>query len=178
MARNKKWKVERHFLFGNHEERIVRATEDNPELFGSVGLHQCLTPGWKQHEFLKPVELDGVHYAHYFYQPNTSKPFTGTIENRLKNIGHSFTMGHQQGLLVGLRDIVGETRQRGLVFGSTYLHDEEYKGHQGNTHWRGIAVCRNVEDGNYDLSEVSLDALCKRYEGISLTEFMCRQQAA
>jgi hypothetical protein len=53
--------------------------------------------------------------------------------------------------------------QRGLIVGSYYQHDEDYKGPQGNHHWRGIIVKHEVRDGNYDMMEVSMDFLRERY---------------
>jgi hypothetical protein len=112
-----------------------------------------------------------VGYAHYWYQPMSGRPFTGMIETRLKTIGHSFTQGHQQTLMYGFR-YVSETSQHGLVAGSCYLHDEDYKGPQGNSHWRGIIVCHEVQDGSYDPMFISLDYLCRRYERKRLCDFM------
>jgi len=171
MARGK-WKPERHFLFGNHEERILRACNDHPALAGALSLDALALTGWTTHKFLEPAILDGIHYSHYFYNPNTGRPYCGeNLYPRLKTIGHSFTMGHQQGLQYCLRP-VGGARHQGLVLGSTYLHDEKYLGPQGNANWRGIVVCHQVENGQYDPMFVSLDFLCRKYEGRTLAQFM------
>ncbi len=165
----KSWEPKRHFLLGNHENRITRATQDNAQLIGTISLDDLNVSamGWKVHPFLEPVWLDGICYSHYFYQPNSGKPFGGMAETRLKTVGHSFTMGHQQGLQSAQRSVLGK-RQRALIAGSCYLHSEEYRGPQAREEWRGILVCHNVKDGNYDLMEVSLSYLCKRYTGKSL----------
>lgn len=172
-GRRRKWKPRKVFLHGNHENRITRAVEANAQLDGLLSLDQ-LAPeslGWEVHPFLEPVWIDGVCYAHYFYQPMTGRAYGGTnVELRLKTIGHSFTMGHQQGLLYGLRSVGGRT-QHGLVAGSCYLHDEEYRGPQANHHWRGIVVCHQVEHGSFDPMFVGLDFLCRKYEGKRLSEF-------
>lgn len=169
------WLPELHFLRGNHENRIERACEADAQLDGLLSVEDLDTRGWKVHPFLQPVILDGIAYAHYFYQPMTGRPFAGTIENRLKHVGHSFTMGHQQTLLYGVRYVLDRS-QHGLVAGACYLHDEDYKGPQGNAHWRGIIVCHEVRMGSYDPMFVSLEYLCRRYEGVSLADF--REQAA
>lgn len=170
------WTPDLHFLLGNHEERIVRATEDNAQLDGllSLDMLNAADHGWQVHDFLTPVILDGVAYAHYFYNPMTGRPFSGTVENRLRQIGHTFTMGHQQQLLYGIRYVLGRA-QHGLIAGACYLHDEDYKGPQGNDHWRGIIVCHEVRDGDYSPMFVTLDYLCRRYEGKSLSAFMAAQ---
>jgi hypothetical protein len=58
------------------------------------------------------------------------------------------------------------------VIGSSYLHDEDYLGPQGNDDWRGIVVCHQVEGGAYDPMFVSLDFLCRRYTGRRLEEYL------
>lgn len=126
--------------------------------------------GWEVVPFLKPLTLDGVSYAHFWANPMTGRPYGGMAVTRLKNIGHSFTMGHQQVLDYAVR-FVRDRSQHALIAGACYLHDEDYKGYQGNAHWRGIVVCHHVEDGSYDPMFVSLDYLCRRYEGVRLAEF-------
>lgn len=165
------WDPECHFLRGNHEDRIRRACEDEAHLDGALTFDDLDTCGWQTHDFLSPVTIDGIVYAHYFYHPNTGRPYSGeNLHPRLKTIGHSFTMGHQQGLQYALRPVNGR-RHHGLVLGSTYLHDEDYLGPQGNAYWRGIVVCHQVEAGQYDPMFVSLDYLCRRFEGASLEEW-------
>lgn len=160
-----------HFLLGNHENRIQRAVDQDVTLDGFLSLGALDTLHWQVHTFLEPVNLHGVRYAHYFYNPNTGRPYgDDNAGTRLKTIGHSFTMGHQQGLLTAQR-YVGGQQQRALIAGSCYLHDEDYLGPQGNYQWRGIVVCNNVNDGAYDIMEVSLDYLCERYEGMTLDAF-------
>lgn len=169
------YEPEWHLLRGNHEHRIVRAVEENPQLEGFMGYADLRSPGWEVHDFLKPVFIDGVGYSHFWANPLTGRPLGGMIETRLKNVGHSFTMGHVQVLQTGVRFVHGPNgpaMQRGLVAGACYLHDEDYKGWQGNAHWRGVIVKHEVRDGAYDLMEVSLDFLCRKYEGTDLATFI------
>ena len=65
-------------------------------------------------------------------------------------------------------------RRRGIVAGSCYLHNEEYRGPQATNEWRGILVLHEVMDGDYCLMEVSLAWLCRRYAGCTLEKFMAR----
>lgn len=170
----KQWLPERYITLGNHENRINVAIEADAQLEGVISTDDLNYAkwGWKVIPFLEILWLDGIAYSHYFYNPNTSKPYSGeNLYTRLKTIGHTFTMGHQQGKKYADR-YVGSKRQHGLVLGSTYLHEEKYMGPQGTGYWRGIVVCHNVHDGQYDVMEVSLDYLCRRYEGKSLSEFM------
>lgn len=170
----KTWKPERHFLTGNHEDRAARLGENDPQLVGI--LPEFDTKGWSVSPFLKPVRIDGVHYCHYFYNPLTGRPYTGMAETRLRQIGHTFTMGHQQTLLYAVR-FVAKRSQHALVAGACYLHEEDYLGPQGNAHWRGIVVKHEVERGSYSPMFVSLNYLCQRYEKKSLDRFMGRYVA-
>jgi hypothetical protein len=63
----------------------------------------------------------------------------------------------------------------GLVCGTGYLHDEAYLGPQGNGYWRGIVMLHEVENGYGDLMKVSFDFLCRKYEGLTLKEFLAEK---
>ena len=175
-TRHARWLPERHILLGNHEDRINRAVESDAQLEGVISTDDLIyaKTGWQVHPFLSPVFLDGVGYSHYWYNPMNGRPLGGTAEGRLKTLGHSFTMGHQQTYLTAIR-YVNDQQQRGLIAGACYLHDEDYKGPQGNHHWRGILIKHQVNNGAYDLMEVSLDYLCRRYEGVSLDRFISKK---
>jgi hypothetical protein len=173
--KEKQYKPRMVITLGNHEERIARAINDDAKLDGILLLDDLEYEkyGWEVVEFTKPIEIDGVHYAHYFYNPKTGRPFGGeSIDTRIKNIGFTFTMGHQQGYKSGIRELNNGKIIRGLIAGSCYLHDEDYIGPQGNGHWRGIIWKNEVQDGRYDLMEISLDYLCRRYEGVPVHKFM------
>jgi len=176
-TKQKIWNPERYITLGNHEDRINRTIDANPQLEGMLSLDKLdyEKSGWRVSDYTQPICLDGVFYSHYFYNPMTGKPYGGqNIETRLKTIGHTFSMGHQQTLMYGLRFVAGKS-QHGLVAGACYLHDEDYKGPQGNAHWRGIIVKHQVKNGSYDPMFISLDYLCRRYEGSSLENFMSKK---
>jgi len=150
---------------GNHEDRITRYADDNAALSGFVSLDDLGYEawGWEVIPFKKPIEIGGITYAHYFYNHNTGKPLAGAnLQTRLQTIGFSFTQGHQQGLQTAVRDLSNGTRQRGLVCGSFYQHNEAYRGPQA-CEWRGIVFKHEVHEGNYDLLEVSMNYLRRRY---------------
>ena len=173
--KGKQYKPEKHVTWGNHEDRIDRYVERSGELEGLVGSFQFddfwRARGWITHGFKERIDIDGIWYSHYHYNPNTGQPWGGMGETRLKSVGHSFTQGHLQTLIHAIR-YVGDQQQHGLVAGACYLHDEDYKGPQGNDHWRGVVVKHEVSNGSYDPMFVSLKYLCKKYEGMSLKKFM------
>lgn len=165
-------------LIGNHEARLNRYISANPVLEGLVGLHLLNNKGWEIVPYLngspQAIDVDGVKYAHYFANPMTGKPIAGTIQNRLSKIGHSFVQGHQQGLQQGNQQYATGDIRHGIVAGSCYLHDEEYKG-MANSHWRGVVVLNEVRNGQFCEMPLTLDYLCRKYEGMSLARFMQRR---
>lgn len=153
---------------GNHEERIMRHVDANPELHGFLSYDDLkyVEMGWEVYDFLKPAVVDGVAYCHYMANPMSGKPYGGQALNILKQVGESFTVGHKQTLDVATRFLPASGRQQwGIVAGACYLHDEDYKGHQGNHHWRGVIVKHGVENGSYNPMFVDLPYLEKRYGG-------------
>lgn len=149
---------------GNHEERIMRAVESQAELEGLIDYKDLPYEDWEVYDYLKPVFIDGVCYTHFMANPMTGNPYGGTTAAILKTVGHSFIVGHSQKLDVSTRFLNTGQQQWGIIAGAAYLHDEEYKGPQGNLHWRGIIMLHDVKDGSFDPMFVSLEYLRKRYE--------------
>lgn len=159
-----RWEPERHVLRGNHEDRIRRVVDENPQLEGIVSMDMLYTPeGAQVHDFLELVEIDGITYSHFFANTHSGRPVGGSIDNRLNKIGRSFVQGHEQGFLYGVRQYPGSTTRHGLVAGSFYLHDESYRGLQSNSEWRGIVVLNEVHDGKYDIMPLSMDYLRRKF---------------
>ncbi len=167
-------------LRGNHEYRIQRAINGSPKLLGAIGEHHFNDKrlGWDVVEYFNGSPgiryIDGVAYAHYFAATNTGKPINGTIQNRLAKIGDTFIQGHVQGLFQGnLQYATGRIRH-GIVAGSAYLHDEDYKGH-ANAHWRGVLVLNEVRDGQFCEMPLTLDYLCRKFTGMALSKYLTKK---
>lgn len=152
-------------LRGNHEDRIVRAINDDPKLEGLIGYHNFNDTDlkWEAKDFLVPVEIDGITYAHYFQSPGNGRPYSGQIDTILKNVGFSFVAGHQQGLRTARRELCNGQVHTGIIAGSFYQHNEEYRGPQATAEWRGVLVLEDVRDGNYNMQQISLDKLKRDY---------------
>ena len=148
------------FTMGNHEQRILRF----PELRGFVNLAEVLNDmGWEVHDFLEPVYINDVAFCHYFYNPNSSRPYGGTAEFRLNKMKCSFVQGHEQTFKYATEYMNNGKAISGLVAGSCYLHDEGYKGYQGNNHFRGAFMLNNVQEGMYDLEQLSIYELLENH---------------
>lgn len=168
---NRRQRESKHSLYkprmvltlGNHEERISRAINQQPELDGMIGYDDLPYEDWEVHDFLKPVIIDGVLYVHYLSNPMSGKPYSGSALNQLAKAQHSFCVGHKQTLDVSTYFSPAGKQTWGIVAGACYLHDEGYKGYQGNHHWRGVVMLNDVVEGNFDPGFISLEYLKKRY---------------
>lgn len=155
------------FTMGNHCDRFDRLANDMPELDGIVGTKTLNLEqyGWEVHPFLKPVEIEGIHFVHYLANPFSGKPYGGTALSQLKTVGCSFVVGHKQVLDMAMHPRLNGSMQIGVINGACYPHDEDYKGHQGNNHFRGVVMLNEVKDGFALPCPVSLEFLKDKYGG-------------
>lgn len=165
MQKHKSYNPRKIFCLGNHEHRLDRYIDDNPELIGTLGTD--LLPfdkyGWEVHPFLKPVEVNGIFFVHYLANPFSGKPYGGNAMNILKTVGRSFVVGHKQCLDIAVRPTIDGKQQIGIVNGACYDHNESYKGYQGNNHFRGLTVLHEAKDGFAVPMFVSLEYMKEKY---------------
>lgn len=170
----------KHLLRGNHEDRLCRYVNEHPELEGVVGykMFDDVLLGWKPVDYVNSVPgnitLDGVTYAHYFTNVNSGRAIGGGASYKLLQIGTPFVQGHVQGYDIGTKQFATGRTIRGIVAGSCYLHDEGYKG-VANAHWRGCIVLNEVDEGVFSEMPLTLDYLCRKYEGMGLARYMQRK---
>jgi len=150
------------FCLGNHEERLIRFMNDNPELidYFDFKLFASLDK-WEVHKFQELVKIDGIAYTHFFANPFSGKPYGGTMQNKLNKAKMSFSQGHIQKFEYAREHLNDGQILNGLTAGAFYQHNEDYKGPQGNNHWRGVIWKSNVKDGDYDLEMIRMETLLK-----------------
>lgn len=158
---HEKYSPDKHFTLGNHDVRPSRFVDSNPEFMGKfdlddLGLHDY---GWKVHDFLKVVTIDGIEFAHYFTSGVMGRPVSSAAA-LLRERQKSCAMGHVQTFDMAVHK---KTQNIAMMMGCCYLHDEDYLGPQGNNVRRQIVVMHEVEDGTYDPMLVSLKFLEKNY---------------
>jgi hypothetical protein len=157
-------------LRGNHEERLDRFMNDNAALEGAfTGAFNDEQLGWEVVPFLQPIEIGGVAFCHYFPRSsdgNVAQTKRGAPSARAQLVREmqSCVSGHRQGLDLAIHTN-GKRLIRSIIAGSFYQHSEGYLSPQGNHHWRGMLMLHEVRDGNFNLMEVSLDYLRRRYAG-------------
>lgn len=164
-AEDPKWKCKFYFCKGNHEDRIRKAMEFAPtELSGLLELYQPDYSGWdKVAEFLEPVLIGGVCFTHYLANEFSGRAIS-TASAGLKAKHSSFVCGHKQVLDYAEAQTIGGKRIMGLQIGACYYHDEGYKGPQNNRHFRGTALLRNLEKGQWEMEIRNLSTLTEKYK--------------
>ena len=117
--------------------------------------------GWEVHPFLEVVEIDGIEYAHFITSGVMGRAASSAAV-MLRERQKSCTMGHSQLYDMAMHK---RTQQRSLMCGTFYQHEEAYLGlqMQGLAYRRHLIFKHEVQEGRYDLMEVSLDFLRRRY---------------
>lgn len=163
--RNCKRKVYRPRMImtlGNHEQRIERATNQDPKLYGLIKYEDLgyESWGWEVYDFLEVVEVDGIHYSHYFTSGVMGNP-AASAKALLRAECRSSVMGHVQKLEL---DWHNKQNFFGLFAGICYPHHQGYLGRQGNQLKAGLWVFRNVKgDGTAEPQWISLETIMKDY---------------
>jgi predicted phosphodiesterase len=165
-------------LRGNHEQRIERAVNADPKLDGILGYHDFndISHGFEPVPFLQPITVDGVAYVHFSVlnangDVMASKFGQANARTQLNREMRTIVTGHKQGLDVANRPAHGKLLWS-IIAGSAYLHDEAYLTPQGNHYWRGVVMLNDVRGGEFEPMPLTLAYLCRRYEGMELSEFM------
>jgi hypothetical protein len=75
----------------------------------------------------------------------------------------SCVAGHQQGRDIAFGKRADGRKMTGIIAGSFYQHEEAYLNPQTNSHWRGVYMLHEVEDGSFDEMAVSMNYLRREY---------------
>jgi len=172
---HRKYKKSKWFGFeGNHETRIKRAVSVDPRLEGDrfgISFSHLQTGLWfdEYHEYHNSapslVHYDGVLYGHYVSSGNYGTAMSNKHHgySLTEKMACSVTAGHSHKFSYYHKADARPSPINGLVVGCYKGKDEAWAG-QANQEWRrGVAIKRNIRDGDYDLQWASLDALQREY---------------
>jgi hypothetical protein len=153
---------------GNHEHRINKMVENDAKMDGVIHIDDLEYKRFygEVYPFLKPVEVDGVLYAHYFVSGVMGKPIGGMHQaaNMIKKTMKSCTMGHTHILHFAKETTPDGRKVYGLVAGCFFEHDEDYAGVVPNRMYdRGFVMKHEVREGQYDFEWISIERLIKNY---------------
>jgi hypothetical protein len=163
--RGEDWDCSFDVTLGNHEQRIERAVEEQPELEGVIGYHNFSFEkwGWTVHDFLKVVVIDGVSVAHYMVSGAMLRPI-GTARAILTKKHTSCLVGHAQKYDIAVDHDATGKRLTAIMCGTYNRNHESYLGYQGNPmSYRGLQSLYNVRDGEFSSVAVDLEYLERKY---------------
>lgn len=158
-------------LIGNHEQRISRAIEVQPELEGTISYNDLRLEDWYDdvvhYNGNTPgiIEIDGVYYAHYFVSGVMGRPVGGehpAYSLLTKKYG-SCTQGHTHVYDHCFRTTASGQKIFGLIAGVFIDYRADYAGEVNDLWWSGVFIKRRVEKGTYNLQMVSVDELRHEY---------------
>lgn len=165
--RDKQYKPRKVMTLGNHEFRVERAIEVDPELEGLISIAdlQYERFGWEVVDYNVPIFIEGIAFAHTFPTGVSGQPISGI------NIARALLQKNYQSSVVGhnhLRDFYADTRADGKrILGlSAGCFTDEVPGYALATArlwWAGLVMLQDVRDGDYEPSFISLDMLDKKY---------------
>lgn len=166
-SKKDKYKPKKHFLMGNHENRLKRFIDNQPILYGLINFEEMIEDeGWEVHGMCKPLWIHDICFNHYMENPMSGRPMGGSMESKLNKLPHSFVHGHQQQFQFARRQNLQGKPHFGVCAGSFYMHDEAYRG-ANNTEIRGFLHLKGFTNRygyqDYDVEFVSLERLLKDY---------------
>lgn len=164
--KKKKYSPELVKTRGNHENRINRAAQENPAMYGFIRMEDLEEEsfGWKCYDFLQTVVIDNIAYRHYFSSGVLGKPIGGVNHARSLVVkGYmSCVCGHSH-----MRDFYEDTdaagrKLFGIVVGCFFGHDEGYTT-ENDRFWRGIVSIKGVPNKTWSPTFIDYDVLRKDY---------------
>lgn len=171
IKKRKKGMPRRIFIEGNHEHRIARAINLQPELTGTLRFEDLRTHEY-YHEIVRysgatpgVIEVDGILYSHYFVSGVKGLPISGehTGHSLLSKLHESATCGHIHTTDYCVRTTGGGRKISGLVAGVYQDYFADFAGVANGLWWSGVIVKRGVENGQYDPEWVSIERLKREY---------------
>ena len=150
---------------GNHDgARILRAINDDPKLEGTIGIDDLKYRefGWEVHPFLEVIDVEGIMFSHYFTSGVMGRPVS-SARSLLQKKHASCVMGHVQHRDIAYSYTADGRELVGLFCGTAYNDHHEYLGAQGQNHFRGVWILKNVEGGTFEPVAYTLDELERRY---------------
>jgi len=154
-------------LGGNHEHRINRVMNSSPNLQGmwTQDVSGAAELGWEFYPFGEIVKLHEINFCHYFKKQGQNKGYSGKyithhinsvmMESCIQGHTHQFSYASQTSPL-GRRII-------SVVAGCYFEHQEHYAGNDNNTWFRGVLMLNNVVDGSFEIEQVSMETIKRRY---------------
>jgi len=168
-TRHKQYKPKLIMTVGNHEHRISRATELQPEMEGAISIDDLKYEefGWEVVPYTQPIIINGIAFCHHFISGVMGRPISG------EHPSHSLITKMYQSCVAGhshIRDFCERTtadgrRLLGLIVGC-YLdvdQHEDYAGEANKMWWRGLVMLHDAENGEFEPEFINMKQLRSQY---------------
>lgn len=167
-----KKKLPRRVTFiGNHEQRIDRALDAQPNLEGTISYKDLMLDDW--YDTVVPytggtpgtLVLDGILYGHYLIGGISGRAISSehTAYSLLSKYYSSCVVGHNHLLDYCQRTRADGSKIHGLSAGCFFDYDSDWAGEMNKLYWRGVCILKNVDGGRYDLETVSIERMKREY---------------
>ena len=160
-------KLIKTMILGNHEDRIDRFVDENPELDGSISIKDLHYKkyGWREIPYKAIKVIDGVHYSHHLPSGIMGSAISG--ENVARSILNkhkvSATVGHSHLLDYAVSTLPSGKKLHALSAGCYLSHTEHFARDTQHMWWSGLIVKREVKNGHYNLETVDIKAIRREY---------------
>lgn len=171
-ARKSKRKLPRRVrLIGNHEQRIDRALDANPQLQDSIGYkdlqldkyydevihYEGSTPG--------TIQIDGITYAHYFAAGLLGRPVGGehAAYSLISKKHTTCTQGHSHVIDWCMKNDGNGKPILGLVAPCFIDYEVDWAGQVQKLWTAGVTIKRGVEKGVYSPQFITIKELEREY---------------
>ena len=174
VRRSKKRMPYRVILEGNHETRIKKAIDAEPQLEGEkygISFRDLDLDRW-YHEIVEyegstpgVIRLDGVSYCHFAVSGVSGRALSSEHHAHALTVKRhgSTTVGHSHLYDYHVRTDTSGGVSMGLVAGVFQDYDSSWAGVMNRLWTRGVTICRDVDNGRYDPEFISLDRLRRVY---------------
>jgi hypothetical protein len=162
------------FLEGNHEHRLKKVLEYQPELSGSkygIGYKDyCLED---YHNIVVPYDgqtpgiytADDINFAHFMVSGVMGRPIGGDnhAASLLAKHHSSCIVAHSHLVDYAVRSLPNGRKIMGLVAGVYQDYKSGWAGKINDLWWQGAILLNSVEGGSFDPSFISIEALRRAY---------------
>ena len=151
---------------GNHEQRIIRATENSPELDGLLKISDLRYEeyGYEVFPFKRPVCIEGTWFCHYYPSGVKGDSISGfnIASNMLAKNSVSSISGHSHLFDLAIRARPDGSKLIGLNCGC-YLEEATYEDATESLWWSGIVLLKDVHEGVFDTEMYSIERIRREY---------------
>ena len=153
-------------LLGNHEDRIRRAVNDAPALYGTLSINDLgfTDYGWEVIPFMQEYIVEDTVCCHYFPTGVSGAPISGfnIASNALDKNKASSICGHSHLFDFAMRDSAVHGKMMGLCAGC-YLEEKTFEFATYKYWWSGVCMLHDWVDGRFDLETIEIDRVQSLY---------------